>query len=111
MFLFNTFRHVAPSRQAIDLSDQARYQTYFSPRDTASCPRLPPDFLIQDFTTTRSSRAQLVLYSAHLLHRLAIVEIETEESEIPGVFAAVPEDYLSLLPIPDDNQWRRRQSS
>jgi hypothetical protein len=43
---------------------------------------------------------------ANLFYRLTIAEINTEESDVPGVLAAVP-DPRSLLPLPPDNQCRQ----
>jgi hypothetical protein len=57
-FLLNAFRHLAPSRQTSYVRDQTRYQAYFRTRDMASCSHLPPNFLIRDLTTTRSSGTQ-----------------------------------------------------
>jgi hypothetical protein len=73
-----------------------------SESNIASSRSLPDDFLL---SCARSSPGSHGL--ANLFYRLAIAEVDTEESDIHGVFNAVLEDQLSLLPIPNDNQCRQ----
>ncbi len=42
-----------------------------------------------------------------LLRHLALSELHTEERDIPVTYSAVPQDTLSLIPLPTDDEWRQ----
>jgi hypothetical protein len=92
---------LTPSCRLISVPEILRLLGLLAPT-IAACRSLPDELVL---SRARSSPGSHGL--ATLFYRLTIAEIDTEESDIHGVFAAVPEDQLSLLPIPDDNQWRQ----
>jgi hypothetical protein len=68
----------------------------------ASFLSLPEDLVLSPARSSPGSHGLSILF-----RRLAISEINTEESDISGVFAVIPEDQLSLLPLPTDDEWRQ----
>jgi hypothetical protein len=94
-------RPLAPVCRPVSVLEILRLLGLMEP-DIASVRSLPEDLVL---SCARSSPGSHGL--ANLFLRLTIAEVDTEESDIPGLFAAVPEDQLSLLPIPTDNQWRQ----
>jgi hypothetical protein len=94
-------RFVFPDNRPISLCEILRLLGLPEPNIASS--RFLPEELV--LSCARSSPGSHGL--AHLFHCLTIAEVDTEESEITGVSAAVPQDQLALLPIPNDNQWRQ----
>jgi hypothetical protein len=68
-----------------------------------ACRFIPEDIVISHARRTPGSHGLAALF-----YQLTMAEqINEEESDIPGIFATTPEDTLSLIPLPTDDQWRR----
>ncbi len=71
--------------------------------ETVSACRFIPESIV--LTHARSTPGSHGLSA--LLRHIALSELHTEESDIPGIYSAVPQDTLSLIPLPTDDEWRQ----
>ncbi len=68
----------------------------------AACRLIPRDILLTHARSTPGSHGLSALF-----RHIALSEINTEESDTPGMYAAMPEDTLSLIRLPTDDEWRQ----